>query len=80
MKISSIKELDMSSVFKTIINVSIWFLFLKGVLAALVTIYTILNAYIDGERTPIVGAFSCAVGSFAFILACVAIWIKKKVE
>lgn len=70
----------MSNTFKTIINISIWFLFLKGVLAALVTIYTILKAYLNGEKTPMVGVVSCAVGSFAFILACVAVWIKTKVQ
>ncbi len=77
--IDEVKEKDMSPVFKTIINVSIWFLFLKGIMAALVTIYTILRAYIDGETTPMVGVASCAVGSFAFILTCLAIWLKRKI-
>ena len=45
----------MPNIFKTIINISIWFLFLKGVLATLVTIYTILMAYIDGEKTHLWG-------------------------
>lgn len=70
----------MPNIFKTIVNISIWLLFIKGVLAALVTIYTILMAYIDGEKTPLVGVISCAVGSFAFIMACIAVWIRKKIE
>jgi hypothetical protein len=69
----------MAPVFKSVINVSIWFLFLKGILAALVTIFTISRAYLNGEVTPMAGVVSCAVGTFAFIMACIAIWIKNKI-
>ena len=70
----------MSPIFKTIVNISIWILFLKGVLATLVTLYFLMRVFIDGEKLPMVVVASCAVGCFAYILACIAAWIRKKVE
>ncbi len=70
----------MPSVFKTIISISVWILFFKGLAAVALTLYVVLNAFIDGEAIPMLAAASCAVGSFAFILACLAAWIRKKVE
>ena len=70
----------MPPVFKTIINISVWILFIKGLLIAIVTIYTIGKALLAGETTPMVGVVACAAGSFAFILACIAVWVRKKVE
>jgi hypothetical protein len=45
----------MPPVFKTIINASVWILFIKGVLIAFVTMYTMSRAYLAGETTPMVG-------------------------
>ena len=70
----------MSPVFKTIINISIWMLFLKAVLATLVTLYYLCRAFINGGDLPMVVVVSCAVGCFAYILACVAAWIRQKVD
>ena len=70
----------MPPVFKTIISASVWILFVKGVLIAAATLYTAGKALLDGETLPMVAVASCAAGSFAFILACVAAWIRKKVE
>jgi hypothetical protein len=70
----------MPNIFKTIINISIWMLFLKAVLATLVTLYFLIKVFIDGEKLPMVVVVSCAVGCFAYILACVAVWIRQKVE
>jgi len=70
----------MPPVFKTIVSVSVWILFLKGLLIALVTIYTVGRAYLAGETTPMVGVAACAAGTFAFIMTCVAAWIRQKVE
>jgi|WetSurMetagenome_2_1015567.scaffolds.fasta_scaffold205037_2 hypothetical protein len=69
----------MSKTFKNIINVSIWMLFIKAVLATLVTLYFLTKVFINGEDLPMVVVASCAVGCFAYILACVAVWIKQKV-
>ena len=70
----------MPNVFKTIINISVWLLFFKGLLAVVLTLYVVLKAFIDGDTIPMLAATGCAVGSFAFILACLAAWIRKKVE
>lgn len=70
----------MPHVFKTIVNTSVWILFIKGILLILVTIFTFSRAYINGETTPIVGLVSCAAGTFAFGMTCIAVWIRKKIE
>jgi hypothetical protein len=70
----------MSLVFKTIINASVWILFIKGVLIAFVTMYTMSRAYLAGETTPMVGVAACAAGTFAFAMTCVAAWIRHRVE
>ncbi len=69
----------MAPVFKSVLNISIWFLFGKGILLVPVTIYTFARAYLSGETTPIVGIVSCAAGTFAFTMACIAIWLKHKI-
>ncbi len=70
----------MSPVFKTVINASVWILFAKGLLIAFATLYTAGKAFLDGEMLPMVAVAACAAGSFAFILACMAVWIRKKIE
>jgi len=69
----------MPHVFKTIINISVWMLFLKAVLATLVTLYFLILIFVNGEKLSMVVVTSCAVGCFAYILACVAAWIRQKV-
>ena len=70
----------MPHVFKTIVNASVWILFIKGILLIFVTIFTFSRAYLNGETTPIAGLVSCAAGTFAFGMTCIAVWIRKKVE
>ena len=70
----------MPNIFKTIINISVWMLFLKGFLAVALTIYVTLKAFIDGDPIPMLAAVGCAVGSFAFTMACVAAWVRQKVD
>jgi len=70
----------MSRSFKAIISISVWILFLKGLLAVALTIYAVVKALADGDSIPMTAVGGCAVGSFAFILACVAAWIRQKVE
>jgi hypothetical protein len=43
----------MPPVFKTIINISVWILFIKGLLIALATLYTAGRAFMAGETLPI---------------------------
>jgi hypothetical protein len=40
---------------------------------------TIINMS-AGETLPIVAVAACGAGSFAFILTCIAAWLRKKVE
>ena len=70
----------MPAIFKTILNMSIWILFVKGLLIVLVTIYTFGRAYLAGNTTPMTGVAACAAGSLALGMTCVAVWIRKKVE
>ena len=70
----------MPSNFKTIMNISVWILFIKGLLAVLLTMYTVIGALIHGETVPMVAVAGCAVGAFDFILTCIADWIRQKVE
>lgn len=45
----------MPPIFKTIVTACLCILFIKGVLIAFVTIYTMGHAYLAGEATPMVG-------------------------
>ena len=69
----------MPPIFKALITISVWLLFIKGCVGIILA--TIINmSAMSGESPPMAGAVVCAVSSFAFILACVAAWIRKKVE
>jgi hypothetical protein len=70
----------MKPIFKTLLNLSIWILFVKGLLLIPVTFYTFGLAFLCGELSPIVGIASCAAGTFAFAMACVAIWIRDHMQ
>lgn len=70
----------MPSVFKTVVNVSVWILFAKGVLIAVATLYTAGRAFFDGDTLPMVVVAACAAGSLAFISSCLAVWIRKRIE
>jgi hypothetical protein len=70
----------MSPVFRTLVDVSIWLLFVKALLMMAVTLYTFGAAYLGGEGTPAVGVACCAAGTFAFGMTCVAIWVRKLLD
>jgi hypothetical protein len=70
----------MQPIFIKLIDISIWILFFKALLLIPVTFYTFGSAYLAGEPTPMAGIASCAAGTFAFGMACFAIWIRSKVE
>ncbi len=67
----------MPPIFKTIISISVWLLFIKGLLLIPVTFYTFGQAFLNGEPTPMVGVMACAGGTFALLSACCAAWIRK---
>ena len=68
----------MPRTYRVIVDVAIWLLFIKGVALVPVTVYTFAAAYLAGEPTPAVGVASCAAGTFAFAMACVAVWIRAR--
>jgi len=70
----------MPPIFKALITISVWVLFIKGWFVAIITVIIVGSAMLAGETLPMVGAAACAVGSFAFILVCVAAWIRQKVQ
>jgi hypothetical protein len=70
----------MRPVNKTVVDASVWLLFMKGLLTVPVTIYTFARAYLAGEKTPAVGVAACAAGAFALGMACVGAWIGKQLD
>jgi hypothetical protein len=70
----------MRPVYRIVVDASIWLLFIKGLLIALVTFYTFGRAYLAGETTPAVGVAACAAGTIALGMACLAVWIRKTVD
>jgi hypothetical protein len=70
----------MSPIFKNILNITIWILFIKGIVLVPITLYTTYQAYLTDGTMSLVGLASCATGTFAFTMACFIIWIKHKVE
>ena len=70
----------MSPIFKTILNITIWILFIKGLILIPITLYTTGQAYLTDGTMSMVGLASCATGTFAFTMACIIIWIKHQLE
>lgn len=70
----------MRPIVKTVVSLSMWLLFLKGLLMIPITFYAFIEAYMHGEPTPLSGVIACATGTFAFISACLAAWIRKMLE
>jgi len=71
----------MSPIFKTILNITIWILFFKGIILIPITVYITGQAFLTGGTVlMMVGLASCAAGTFAFTMACVIIWIKHQVK
>jgi hypothetical protein len=68
------------AVHRSIVDTSIALLFIKGLLLVPVTIYTFTRAFLAREPTPAVGVASCAAGTFAFTMACVAVWIRRQLD
>ena len=65
---------------RLVVDASIGLLFVKGLLLVPVTIYTFAAAYRAREPTPAVGVASCAAGTFALAMACVAVWVRRQLD
>ncbi len=61
----------MPSVFKTLVSISVWILFVAGCVAI---IMGIVNR--DGIR----GSSGFAYGTFSIMLSVIAVWFRKKLE
>lgn len=70
----------MSSIFKMILNVTIWILFFKGILLVPIALYTTAQAYWSCGTISMASLAACATGTFAFAMAGMIIWIRHKVE
>ena len=66
----------MPDIFKALVSITVWILFIKGCLAILLGIYTVAMA---GEAT-LVSAAECGVGIAALILAAVAAKLRQMLE
>lgn len=70
----------MAPVFKTILNVTIWILFTKGLVLIPITLYTTGQAYWTEGTISMAALASCATGTFAFAMAGMLIWIKYRID
>jgi hypothetical protein len=70
----------MPPIFKALITISVWVLFIVGWIATITTGITIAIAGSAGEIMPMAAVVNGIGGCVAFILACVGAWIRQKVE
>jgi len=70
----------MPNIFKALISISVWVLFIVGWCATLTTGIMMVRASMADEIPPLVAVANGIGGSFSFILACVGAWLRKKVE
>lgn len=66
----------MPQIFKALITLTVWFLFVKGCISIAAGMYAVAAA---GQAT-LVSVAECGVGVAALILAAVAAWLRKKLE
>ncbi len=70
----------MPPIFKALITISVWVLFITGWLATITTGIVIGSAMLAGKTMPMEAVANGSAGLVAFIFACLAAWIRKKVE
>ena len=71
----------MPPIFKALISITVWILFVKGCLAVLVsTILVLMARPMMTGHTPLVDVAMGGVGVVALVLAAVAAWIRQKLE
>ena len=67
----------MPPIFKALISITVWILFVKGCIGILAGTITVSMA---GAVPPLAGVAECGVGVVALVLAAVAAWIRQKLE
>ena len=70
----------MPPIFKAVITISVWVLFIKGWLGILAGTWTLSAASMAGAPAPMAAVAECGVGVAALILACVAAKLRQMVE
>ena len=70
----------MPPIFKALVTIIVWVLFIKGWLSILLGTYTVGMASMAGAAVPLVGVLECSVGIAALILAAVAAKLRQMVE
>ena len=70
----------MPPVFKAVVTIVVWVLFIKGWLSILVGTIMGAMASMGGAPVPLGSVALCSEGIAALILAAVAAWIRQKVE
>lgn len=70
----------MPPIFKAVITISVWVLFIKGLLAAVVGCVMTGIAIMGGDTPSIAYPAISSVGVAALILACVAAKLRQKIE
>ena len=67
----------MPPIFKALISITVWILFVKGCLGILAGTITVSMA---GAAPPLAGVAECGVGVIALVLAAVAAKLRQMVE
>jgi len=70
----------MPSIFKALITIAVWVLFIKGLLSIVVGTTMGAMASMGGALVPMWSVALCSEGIVALVLAAVAAWIRQKVE
>ena len=70
----------MPPIFKAVITISVWVLFIVGWCATISTGIVMVSTSEMPQTMPMAAVVNGIGGCVAFILACVAAWIRKKVE
>jgi len=70
----------MPPIFKALITIVVWVLFIKGWLGVLAGTVTLSMASMAGAPPPLAGVAECGVGIAALILAAVAAKLRQMVE
>lgn len=70
----------MPPIFKAVITISVWVLFIKGLIAAVVGCVMTGIAVMWGDTPSMVYVAVSGCGVAALTLTCVAAWLRQKVE
>lgn len=71
--------MQMPNVFKTLTSISVWVLFIHG-LIAIIWGGTDMFIFTGGWQLTPLAAIACSIGTANLILAAVAAWLRKKME